>query len=45
MAKTNKLAVVFGTQATTMQLYLGQDTFEFYQGHMTKNQPIIVLIV
>ena len=45
MAKTNKLAVVFGTQATTMQLYLGQDAFEFYQGHMTKNQPIIVLIV
>lgn len=45
MAKTNKLAIVFGTQATTMQLYLGQDTFEFYQGHMTKNQPMIVLIV
>ena len=36
MAKANKLAVVFGTQATTTQLYLGQDTFEFDQGHLPR---------
>ena len=35
-----KHAVVFGTQTTT-----GQDTFEFDQGHMTKNQPIAMLIL
>ena len=28
-----------------MQLYPGRDTFEFDQGHMTKNQPITVLIL
>ena len=31
--------------ATTAQLYPGQDTFESDQGHMTKNQPITVLIL
>ena len=41
----NKHAVVFGMWATTAQLYPGQDTFEFDQGHMTKNQPITVLIL
>ena len=34
-----------GVQATTAQLYPGQDAFEFDQGHMTKNQPITVLIL
>ena len=32
-------------QATTEQLYPGQDTFEFDLGHVTKNQPTIVLIL
>ena len=32
-------------RATTAQLYPGRDTFEFDQGHMTKNQPITVLIL
>ena len=27
-------------QATTAQLYPGRDTFEFDQGHVSKNQPI-----
>lgn len=35
-----KRAVVFGARATTVQLYPGQDTFEFDQGHVTINQPI-----
>ena len=39
-----KHAVVFGTRATTAQLYPGRDTFEFDQGHVTKNQPITVLV-
>ena len=38
-------AVVFGVWATTAQLYLGRDTFEFDQEHMTKNQPITVLVL
>ena len=38
-------AVVFGAQATTAQLYLSQDTFEFGQGHMANNQPITVLFL
>ena len=32
-------------QATTAQLYPGGDTFEFDQGHVTKNQPITELIL
>ena len=35
----------FGATATTAQLYHGRDTFEFDQGHVTKNQPITVLIL
>ena len=31
--------------ATTAQLYPGRDTFEFGQGHVTKNQPVTVLIL
>ena len=34
-----------GVRATTAQLYPGRDTFEFSQGHVTKNQPITVLIL
>ena len=45
MEKTNKHAVVFGAQATTAQLYPTQDTFEFDQGHVSKNQPITVLVL
>ena len=40
-----KHAVVFGARATTAQLYPGRDTFEFDQGHVTKNQPITVLVL
>ena len=32
-------------RATTEQLYPGRDTFEFDLGHVTKNQPITVLIL
>ena len=32
-------------RATTAQLYPGWDTFEFDQRHVTKNQPITVLIL
>ena len=35
----------FGVRATTAQLYPGRDTFEFDQGHVTKNQLITVLIL
>ena len=41
----NKRAVVFQARATTAQLYPGRDTFEFDQGHVTKNQPITVLVL
>ena len=41
IAKTSK----DGVRATTAQLYPGQDTFKFDQGHVTKNQPITVLIL
>ena len=34
-----------GARATTAQLYPGRDTFEFDQGHVTKNQPITVLVL
>ena len=34
-----------GVRATTAQLYPGRDTFEFDQGHVTKNQPITALIL
>ena len=29
---------------TTAQLYPGRDTFEFDQAHVTKNQPITVVL-
>ena len=29
----------------TVELYPDQDTFEFSQGHVTKNQPITVLVL
>ena len=32
-------------RATTAQLYPGRDTFGFDQAHVTKNQPITVLIL
>ena len=32
-------------RATTAQFYPSRDTFEFDQGHMTKNQPITVFIL
>ena len=32
-------------RATTAQLYPGRDTFEFDQRHVTKNQPITVLVL
>ena len=42
MAKTNKINKD-GMQARTAQLYPRRNTFEFDQGHMTKNLPITVL--
>ena len=42
MAKTNKQR---WREATSAQWYPGRDTFEFDQGHVTKNQPITVLIL
>ena len=45
IAKTNKQTNKDGVRATTAQLYPGRDTFDFDQGHMTKNQPITVLIL
>jgi len=42
IANTNKQIAV---RATTAQLYPGRDTFEFDQGHVTKNQPITELIL
>ena len=32
-------------RATTAELYPGWDTFVFDQGHVTKNQPIKVLVL
>ena len=40
-----KHAVIFSTQVTTAQLYPGWDIFEFDQGHVTRNQPITVLVL
>ena len=45
MQKIAKSAVAFGVRATTAQLYPDQDTFEFDQRHVTKNQPITVLVL
>ena len=38
-------AFVYGTRATTARFYHGRNTFEFDQGHVTKNQPITVLVL
>ena len=38
-------AVVLGARATTAQLHSSRGIFEFDQGHMTKNQPITVLVL
>ena len=40
-----KCLVVFCARATTTQLYPGQSTFEFDQGHITKNQPNTMLLL
>ena len=40
--KTNKQTT---ERATTAKLYPGRDTFVFDQGHVTKNQPITVLVL
>ena len=45
IAKTNKQTNKDGVRATTAQFFPGRDTFEFDQGHVTKNQPITVLIL
>ena len=42
IAKTYKQSTV---RATTVQLYPGRDTFDFDQGHVTKNQPFTVFIL
>ena len=44
-APENAPAVVFGARATIAQLYPDRDTFEFDQGHVTKNQQITVLVL
>ena len=41
-SKTNKQTT---ERATTAELYPGRDTFVFDQGHVTKNQPITVLVL
>ena len=41
-SKTNKQTTA---RATTAELYPGRDTFEFDQGHVTKNQPITVPVL
>ena len=33
------------SRETTAELYPSLDTFEFDQGHVTKNQPITVLVL
>ena len=38
-------AVVFDARTTTAQLYPGRDTFEFDQGHVTKNLRITMLLL
>ena len=35
----------FGARAITVPLYPGRDTFELDQGHVTKKQPITVLVL
>ena len=45
IAKTNKQTNTDGARDTTAQLHHGRDTFEFDQGHVTKNQPITVLVL
>ena len=42
IVKPNKQSAV---RATTAQLYPDRVTFEFDQGHVTKNQPITVFIL
>jgi len=37
--------LVFGARATTAPLYSGRDTFEFDQGHVTKNQLVTVHVL
>ena len=32
-------------RTATAQLYLDRDTIEFDQGHVTKNQPITMLVL
>ena len=39
------LYMLYCARATTAQLYPGRDTFEFNQEHVTKNQPITVLVL
>ena len=41
-SKTNKQTT---ERATTAELYPGRDIFVFYQGHVTKNRPISVLVL
>ena len=38
-------AVLVGAQVATVLLYPSRDTFEFDQGHVTKNQPITMLVL
>jgi len=40
----SRLSLKQSHSKTTAQLYPGRDTFEFEQGHVTKNQPITELI-
>ena len=39
------LVITCGAQTTTAQLCPDRDTFEFDQGHVTKNQPITMLVL
>ena len=39
------MAKTWCARATTTQLYPSRDTFEFDQGHVTKNQPVTVSVL
>ena len=45
LLKFSHALITCDARTTTAQLYPDQDTFEFDQGHVTKNQPITMLVL
>ena len=43
--KFSHTLITYGARTATAQLYLDRDTFEFDQGHVTKNQPVTMLVL